>query len=268
MARSKIAERIDGQLAVEASTPSHQIADARGEREAASERRALRSLVLSIGDSQPIQARPPPRAPAAAPLVDDRRRWERDLHDGVQNELVALIVKLALAQQDPGTPPALVEMLAGLEARAQAALDSVRDIARGIYPPLLAAFGLAEALRAQAARAPVDVSLEGTAPRGSEAAEEALYFACSEAIQNAAKYAGRGTRVTLRFRHGQGSLRVRLADDGRGFDPARTPEGAGLRNIRDRIEDLGGTCKVASSPGRGTVLTISLPWSAATGRQR
>ena len=193
MAKSKIAERIDAQLAVEASTPSHQLAGARGEHEAASERRALRSLVLSISDSQPMQTRRPPRAPAAVPLADDRRRLERDLHDGVQNELVALIVKLALAQEDPETPPPLVETLAGLEARAQAALDSVRNIARGIYPPLLADFGLAEALRAQAARAAVDVRLMGSAPRGTEAAEEAVYFACSEAIQNAAKYAGRSS---------------------------------------------------------------------------
>lgn len=256
-------ERTNGQLGIEVSSPGHQIADARGEHDAASERGALRSLVLSIGDSRPMQALRPPRAPAAVPRVDDRRRWERDLHDGVQNELVALIVRLAVAQQDPATPPALVEMLAGLEARAQGALDSVRDIARGIYPALLADFGLAEALRAQAARAAVDVCLMGSAPRGTEAAEAAVYFACSEAIQNAAKYAGRGTQVTVRLCPDRGSLAVLVADDGRGFEPAHTPEGAGARNIRDRIEDLGGTFEVASSPGHGTVVTISLPWPAA-----
>ncbi len=268
MAKREIDERIDGRLAVEASSSGHQVAGAREEDEAASERRALRSLVLSIGDSQPMQARRPPRAPAAVPLADDRRRLERDLHDGVQNELVALIVKLALAQQDPETPPGLVEMLAELEAGAQAALDSVRDIARGIYPPLLADFGLTEALRAQAARAAVDVRLAGSAPRGTETAEEAVYFACSEAIQNAAKYAGRGAQVTLRLRHDQGSLAVCIADDGRGFDPAHTPEGAGVQNIRDRIEDHGGAFEVASRPGHGTVLTISLPWPAATDGRR
>ena len=179
--------------------------------------------MLSTGAFQPMQAPRPARAPTAVPLADERRRLERDLHDGVQNELVAMIVKLAVAQQDAETPPALVEMLAGLEARAQAALDSVRNIARGIYPPLLADFGLAEALRAQAACAAVGVSLEGTAPRSTEAAEAAVYFACSEAIQNAAKYAGRATQVTLRLRHEHGALAVRIADDGRGFDPARPP---------------------------------------------
>ena len=215
-----------------------------------------------------MQARRPPLAPVAVPFADDRRRLERDLHDGVQNELVALIVTLALAQEDPETPPALVETLAGLEARAQAALDSVRNIVRGIYPPLLADFGLAQALRAQAARAAVDVRLIGTAPRGTEAAEEAVYFACSEAIQNAAKYAGRAAQITLRLRHEQGSLAVHIADDGRGFDPAHTPRGAGLQNIRDRIEDLGGTFNLASRPGHGTALTISLPWPAAADRRR
>ena len=267
MAQREIAEPIDRQLAVEASTPGHQLADAHGQCDAAGERRALRSLVRSITPHR-TQARRPPRAPAAAPPADERRRLERDLHDGVQNELVALILKLALAQQDPGTPPALVEMLTGLEVRAQAALDSVRNIAHGIYPSLLADFGLAEALRAQAARAAVDVRLKGSAPRGTEAAEEAVYFACSEAIQNVAKYAGRGTQVTLRLRYHQGSLAVRIADDGRGFDPAHTREGAGVQNIRDRVEDLGGTFEVASSPGHGTVLTISLRWPVAADGRR
>ena len=267
MVKPKIAERIDGRLAFEAGTRSSKIADPRGERYAIGDHRTVRSLALPRRDFQAAQGRPP-RAPTAVCLADERRRWERDLHDGVQNELVALILKLALAQEDAVTPPAVVEMLAGLEARAQAALDSVRDIARGIYPPLLADFGLEKALRAQASRAAVDVRVEGTAPRSTEEAEAAVYFACSEAIQNAAKYAGGGTRVTLRLRHDHGSLTVRIADDGRGFDPAHTPEGAGLQNIRDRIEALGGTFRIASSPGHGTILTISLPWpTAADGRR-
>ncbi len=268
MAAPEIAQRIDGQQGVEAITPSHKIADGRKEHAAASDRRELRPLVRSMSDVQSMQARRPARTTPAERLADERRRLERDLHDGVQNELVALIVKLALAQQDAETPPAVAEMLSGLEARAPAALDAVRNIVRGIYPPLLADFGLAKALRAQTARAPVHVSLEGTAPRSTKAAEEAVYFACSEAIQNVAKYAGRSAQVTLRLRYDQGSLAVRIADDGRGFDPSLTPEGTGLQNIRDRIEVLGGTFKVASSPGRGTVLTISLRWPVAPAGRR
>ncbi len=267
MAKREIAERIDGELTVEASTPCPKIADARRERDAAHDHRAVRSLVPVDKRLPPMRA-PPARAPAAVPLSDERRWLERDLHDGVQNELVALIVKLALAQENAGIPPALAETLAGLEARAQAALDSVRDIAHGIYPPLLDAFGFAEALLAQGARSAVDVSLVGTAPLSIEAAEEAVCFACSEAIQNAAKYARRGTRITLRLRHHQGSVAVRIGNDGQGFDPARTSNGAGLGNSRDRVEDLGGTCNLASSPEHGTVLTISLRWpTAADGRR-
>ena len=176
---------------------------------------------------------------------------ERDLHDGVQNELVALIIKLALAQQDAGTPPALRETLAGLEARAQAALDSVRNIVRGIYPPQLADFGLAKALRAQAARAPVDVRLQGTAPRSTEEAEEAVYFACSEAIQNVVKYAGRAAHVTLRLRHNQGALAVRIADGGRGFDPVHTPGALAC-----------GTSAIASRSSAGPSSSLPAPETA------
>ncbi len=233
------------------------------------ERRELRSQVASarnvrpIWQSQPMQTRAP-----FAGLDDERRRLQRDLHDGVQGELVALIVELALAQQDPDTPPVLAGMLAGLEARAQGALDSVRSIVGGIYPPLLADFGVQAALRAQAARAPTTLSVRGTVPRSIEETEEAVYFACSEAIQNVAKHAGRGARVTLRLRDDLGSLAVRIEDDGRGFDPAHTPEGAGLKNIRDRIQHLAGTVEVTSRPGAGTVLTISLPWPPRGDRRR
>jgi signal transduction histidine kinase len=192
--------------------------------------------------------------------VDQRRRLERDLHDGVQSELVALVVRLALAAREPDTPPAVVDMLGGLQLRAQAVLDSVRDIARGIYPQHLAGLGLREALRADAARAPIELKVLGTAPRSTHEAEEAVYFSCSEAIQNASKHVGRSARVELRLRHSKGTLLLQIADDGRGFDPSRASTGAGLRNIRDRIHDRSGTFRVASKPGCGTVLTISLPW--------
>jgi signal transduction histidine kinase len=133
------------------------------------ERRQLRSRLAAASNLQPVQAPRPARAP----------------HDGVQNELVGLIVKLRLAEEERDTPPALAGTLAALGARAEAALDSVREIARGVYPPLLAAFGVVQALPAQAALASLDVTI-GTAPRSSEQAEAAAYFSCLEAIQNAA----------------------------------------------------------------------------------
>jgi signal transduction histidine kinase len=108
------------------------------------------------------------------------------------------------------------------------------------------------------------VSFAGTAPRSTEEAEAAVYFSCLEAIQNVAKHAGRTAHARLGLHHEHGTLAVRLEDDGRGFDPARTPDGAGLRNIHDRIQTLGGTIKLTSGPGCGTVLTISLPWPPRT----
>lgn len=209
-----------------------------------------------------------PEASPSSYFTGERRRLQRDLHDGAQNELVALIAQLALAQQHPDTSPPFATMLAGLEARAEAALDSIRTIARGIYPALLADFGLAPAVRAQALRATIDVVVAGRAPRSSREVEEAVYFACLEAIQNAAKHAGRGARVSLRLHHHRETLIVRVADDGRGFDPARTPEGAGLRNIRDRLEELGGIVSVASKPGGGTILTVSVTWPPTSERNR
>ena len=112
MAKREIAERIDGELTVEASPPCPKVADVRRDVDAAHDRRAVRSLVLSISDL-PARNAPPARAPAAVPLADERRQVERDLHDGVQNELVALVVKLALAQEDAGIPPPVAKTLAG-----------------------------------------------------------------------------------------------------------------------------------------------------------
>lgn len=208
------------------------------------------------------------RASAPSRNRDDRRRLERDLHDGVQNELVALIANLAIARQHGDTTPALAHLLERLEARAQTALDSVRTIARGIYPALLGDFGLAEALRAQARRAAINATVLGSPPRGGEEHEEAAYFTCTEAIQNAAKHAGHGVRVTLRLYYESQTLVVAVTDDGCGFSQARTPAGSGLQNIHDRILELGGTLSVASEPGRGTALTFSLPWPSRADQVR
>jgi signal transduction histidine kinase len=209
--------------------------------------------------------RPHRRARTQRPLgtADERRRLERDLHDGVQNQLVALIVRLGLAADNPATPPAISDILVDLQGRAQATLECVRNLAHGIYPRLLADLGIREALRAQAAGTDVNVTLHGSAPRSTEAVEEAVYFACSEALQNVAKHAGHGAAVELRLEHQRQTLVVRIADDGQGFDPARAVAGAGIRNIRDRISSVGGTFELRSKLGTGTVLTISVPWPPA-----
>ncbi len=256
MTKRETAERTDDELTLEASPPCPKLADVCRDVDAAHDRRAVRSPVLSISDFPPMKA-PPAQAPAAVTLADERRQVQRDLHDGVQNELVALVVKLALALQDARIPPALAKTLAGLKASAQAALDTVRDIVSGIYPPQLADFGLVRALRAQAARGPVDASLERAAPRGIAEAQAAVYFACFEAIQDVATHAGRAAQIKLGLHHSHGTLAVGIADDGRGFDPAQTPDGAGLRNIRERVQPLDRTLRLTSTPRHGTVPTIS-----------
>ena len=184
--------------------------------------------------------------------IDARRQLKRDLHDGAQNEIVALIIKLTLAEQDPGTPPALAD-------HARSILDSVRQVACGIYRPMFADSGVVEALRAQAVRASVHMSLAGAAPRSIQPAETALYFSCLEAIQNVANHAGRTAHASLGRHHEHGVLAVRVEDEGRGFDSEDTPDGAGLRNIHGRIQALGDTVTLTFAPGLGTVLMISRP---------
>ena len=206
---------------------------------------------------------------AALARADERQRVARDLHDGVQTELVSLMLRLKLAEEDRNTPPALAATFVALEDHAAAALASLREIAYDIYPLPLTKLGLSEALRALAARAPVRVSVAGTAPRTNNEAEAAMYFCCSEAIQNVAKHAGRCAQVKLGLYHHHGMLAARIADDGLGFDPAQAPDGAGLRNIRERVQaTLNGTLRLTSTPGHGTVLTISLPWPAAADGRR
>jgi len=152
------------------------------------DRRQLRSRMAARSISQPAQTTRIAQARAALAREDERRRLERDLHDGVQNELVSLIVKLSLAEQDRDTPPAPAGTFSALAAHATAVLDSLRQITHGIDPPPLAKFGVREALRAQTARAAMDVTLKGTAPRSTQEAEAAVYFSCLEAIQNIGKH--------------------------------------------------------------------------------
>jgi signal transduction histidine kinase len=191
---------------------------------------------------------------------EERRRLERNIHDGAQQQLVAIGVRLGLVGRlvdgDAAKAKALLEEL---RADTTQALDDLRDLARGIYPPLLADQGLAVALVAQARKAtfPVEVSADG-AGRYPQEIEAAVYFSCLEAIQNAAKYA-HATRVEIRLSQSNGALSFEVADDGQGFDPASRPLGSGLTNIRDRLDALGGSLDVRSTPGSGTTVAGRIP---------
>jgi signal transduction histidine kinase len=185
---------------------------------------------------------------------------ERNLHDGAQQQLVALTVKLRLAETLAQRDPARVApMLIDLKAEAQEALDNLRDLARGIYPPLLADKGLAAALEAQARKSPLPVSVDPDGVgRYPQEVEAAAYFCVLEALQNAAKYAGTAT-ATVTLNEENGDLVFRVSDDGEGFDMASTPAGSGLQNMADRVEALGGILTVESAPGRGTTVTGAIP---------
>jgi signal transduction histidine kinase len=224
------------------------------------ERRHLQSRDAPVGNPQPGTASRGAVTPDALVRADERRNLARDLHDGVQAELLSLILRLKLAEEDRNTPPALAATFVTLEDHAVAALGSLREVTLGIYPLPLAMFGVAGALRAQATRAPINVSVVGTAPRSNNQAEAAAYFCCSEAIQNVVKHAGRAAHVKLSLHHDLGTLAARVEDDGRGFDPAQIAQGSGLSNIRERVQTLDGTFTLTSAPGRGTALSISLPW--------
>ncbi len=191
----------------------------------------------------------------------ERRRLERDLHDGAQQQVVALKVQINLAEHLARRNGAdgLGATLAELAAEAQAALEDIRALARGVYPPLLESEGLAAAIRSQAAATPipVEVTTDGIG-RYPKDLESAVYFAAVEAMANAVKHA-RPTRLHVDLSATDRALMLEITDDGTGFDPITTPFGAGLINVRDRIEALGGILRVASAPGAGTALTASIP---------
>jgi signal transduction histidine kinase len=188
-----------------------------------------------------------------------RQQLERDLHDGAQQRLLAITVQLRVLQQllqkDPDQAIRLADQLID---DMQAAMDAVRDIAHGIYPPELSQHGLDHAIREVARRAPrpVAVHTEGVGRYDAEI-EATAYFFCLEAVQNVIKHAGDTTAVTIRL-DGRHRLHLVVEDDGVGFDPAVTT-GRGLDNMNDRIAAHDGTVTIAAAPGRGTTVHASIP---------
>jgi signal transduction histidine kinase len=188
---------------------------------------------------------------------EERRRLERDLHDGAQQHLVALAVLLQLARsaEHDRAQPLLTEASGLLET----AIAEIRRLAHGIYPPLLVSGGLAEALPAVAARSPVPVTINLQGLRRYPASiEAALYFCCSEALQNAIKHGGPDTTVTITAHVDDRLLTLTISDTGRGFDPATI--GTGLTNMTDRLSAIGGHLVIDTAPGRGTRVTALSSW--------
>ena len=203
------------------------------------------------------------RARLAVAAVEARRSIERDLHDGAQQRLASIAVDLGRAtrmfDQDP---PQARRIVHGLQGQLEAAIRELRDLAHGIYPPLLGERGLVGALPAAARRTilPCTVDLHSLG-RHSPSVEAAVYFCCTEAIHNADRHSG-GSLITVQVSDDEGpgrGLRFSVTDDGHGFDPAAVRSTHGLTGMRDRIRAAGGELRIVSAPGRGTTVEGYFP---------
>jgi signal transduction histidine kinase len=236
----------------------------RGETLTATEERLVDDVASQAGlvlrNARLIRQLRSSRQRLVAAQDEERRRLERDLHDGAQQQIIAVKLKVTLAQMliERGDGDRAAEMLEQVVAETAEAVESLRDLAHGIYPPLLEAEGLEAALTARAAKAPVAVSVTAHGlGRYSPEIEAAVYFCVLESIQNAVKYAEAHT-VNVTLQHQDSQLVFEVADEGRGFDPATQTQGRGLVNMTDRLDALGGALKVRSAPGEGTTITGSL----------
>jgi signal transduction histidine kinase len=235
---------------------------------------AMARLLLEPSDSEKLTARvdtlEQTRAGMVAAADAERRRIERDIHDGAQQHLAALAVNLGLARQllgDGTQGPEDTEQLASvaslleeMQADVRETIAQVRDLAHGIYPPLLRQAGLPEALHAAATRSPnaVTVQVDGVVARHEADVEAALYFCALEALQNIAKHAP-DAAVTVRLGGDAGLLVLEVADDGPGYDAGRQSDGQGRQNMTDRVGAVGGAVRVETTPGAGTVVRAVVP---------
>jgi signal transduction histidine kinase len=215
-------------------------------------------VATAIANAEAQTALTASRARIVATADQTRRRIERDLHDGAQQRLVSLSLRLRTVAT--AIPPELDEVhqeLAGVEAELGEALDNLRELSRGIHPAILTEGGLGPALRSLARRSSVPVELQvGTEGRLPERVEVAAYYVVAEALTNVAKHAGASV-VLVELDSDDGLVRLDIRDDGvGGADPAR---GSGLVGLTDRVEALGGSIRVRSQPGDGTRITAELP---------
>jgi signal transduction histidine kinase len=200
----------------------------------------------------------------------ERRKLERDLHDGAQQRLMAIQIKLRLAEARAGDQ-GLVDDLEAIGVDAQQAVEELRTLAHGIYPPVLRSFGLADAVRAFAARAPIPVAVRDTGiGRCARTIETAIYFCAMEAVQNAIKHAGEGARVKITLGRDDHGVRFAVVDDGAGIVEMGWLDGQGLVGMRDRIGAVGGELEILSSLGAGTTVRgwVPIDGAAANGSRQ
>ncbi len=195
----------------------------------------------------------------------ERRKLERNLHDGAQQHLVALAVKLRLAKDAVVDDPVDAEaMIDEVRNDLQNAITELRALAHGIFPPLLISGGLAEAMPAAAARAALPTVTEIAVGRHNQEVEAGIYFCCMEALQNAGKHAGTEATAVVKVWEDGEAIHWEVADDGSGFDPAGAAEaGHGFLNMRDRMGSFGGTVEVVSAAGSGTTIRGHIPLNSS-----
>ncbi len=240
-------------LAAEVANLVREMGDAQAEmRDAQAEMRATQALMRDT------QAR------AAASADDAREQIEQDLHDGAQQRLVALRIKLQLAAERYGdAAPDTAEQLNQLGAEVELAIDELRAFAQGVFPAALAAFGPVPALEQIARVAPIPTDVTGTnLGRYRPDVERAIYFSCLEALQNTYKHAHSATAAHVRIAARGRELTFEVIDDGPGFDAGTVAAGAGLHNMHDRVASLGGSLTIDAASGRGTRITGAIPLTA------
>jgi signal transduction histidine kinase len=212
-------------------------------------------LGASIGELEASRKR------LASAADQERRRIEQDLHDGAQQGLIALRIKLRLLEELAAEEPrSVAASLADVGKHVDATLDQIRNLAKGIYPSALLDLGIAPALSAVARDLPITVALHADLRRRLPPdVEAAVYFCCVEALQNVAKHCGARARVDVNLSDRPDGLRFVVADDGPGFDPALITSTHGITGMRDRLAAVGGTLSITSTHGRGTTVTGSVP---------
>jgi signal transduction histidine kinase len=216
---------------------------------------AAENAELDTGWSQALDELRRSRARITQAIDDERRTVARNLHDGVQQRLHAVAVRLALTAETAAEPE-VRGRLAEIGDAIEDTIDEVRDVSHGLYPNVLSDHGLVAAL--QAAVAPLALESDGIG-RHSPQVEAAIYYCCLEAIQNATKHGGPAVSVRVSLHEDAGDLSFRVADDGHGFEPSGPHAGMGLQSMRDRLAAVGGRLSIASSPGQGTVVSGAVP---------
>jgi signal transduction histidine kinase len=195
---------------------------------------------------------------------EERRKFEHNLHDGAQQQLIAIMIGLGMAAEDATADGATRDRLTGIADNVEEALQEVRAVSHGLYPPLLADSGLVAALQSIQRRTPVPLSLDADGVgRYSPEVESAVYYACLEAIQNATKHAGPDVHISVALRQDGDQVRFDVEDDGAGFEPERVT-GTGLQNMQDRLGALGGRITVRTASGHGTLISGRVPRSTRT----